>query len=166
MGTVTLNNTAMEGVSSSQLLWNPVTEAWDQKQQGTLGSAHSRLIAGTGETTKSRYRPAVTSSSTGVPVFNTATWTSTDNVTEVTISAQNTTDEPAQSDTTGVLVVFDALNDAVAKALLDDTGSATADVQLHYIPSGGKRTFTGTSYFSRADFKAITNTCRVIVEAQ
>ena len=131
------------------------------------GAAHTRPIPGTGETTKNRYRPAVTVATTGVPATNTVTWTAAENVTELTITVVETVEEASQARTRGALFVFDAVDDAAAKLLLAETGGASDDVLLHFIPIGSTRIFTGASYFTRADFKSIlTDAVTVIVEAQ
>ena len=150
--------------SVTQYLANTLGK-WDQRQRGTDGAAHTRTITGTGETSKNRYLSAVTNASTGVPAVNTMTWTPAENVTELTIACMSAAE--LSTNDNGMLVVFDSIDDASAKLLLDDAGGAAVSTLTHLLIPGESRTFTGTSYFSRADFKSIGSaTISVVVEAQ
>lgn len=132
--------------------------------KGTNGAGHVRPISGTGKVAKNRYLVAVTAADSGIPAANTATWTAAEEVTEITISVSAATGAVSANDD-GVRVVFDAIDDANAKVLVDQAGGAAATVQTFWIPNNSTRTFNGMSYFTRADFVSVGDTMRVTLEA-
>lgn len=131
--------------------------------KSTNGAAHVRQVNGTSQLTKNRNINAAVV--TYAEATNTATWTASDNVTEVVITPKSATAAGIQNDEF-CLVCFDAGTEAIANAFFADTGGAASDVEYHIIPVAESRRFTFTSYLSRVDVLPLNDTMRVIVEAQ
>ena len=129
----------------------------------TNGALHVSPKYGTSQSTKNRnINAAVT---TYAAATNSATWTSTDNVTVIIVTPKSATAAALQNDEF-CLVVFDATSEAVANAWLADAGGVALDVEYHIVPVGKPTRFPFTSYLSRVDVLPLNDTMRVIVEAQ
>lgn len=65
---------------------------------------------------------------------------------------------------TGVIVAFDAPNDAVASAWLADTTTNSSVLQYVFVPVGTTRKFVFNTAITRWDYKAVGNSATVYEE--
>lgn len=105
------------------------------------GSISVRPLPGTGETTKNRNLVTAAPIHPGDDSTNSVTWGLDEDVQSITLSGGSS----------GLFVLFDAVDGATAKRLLEETGGAGLDVQYDFIPAGRVRTYDGVSSFSRLD---------------
>lgn len=134
--------------------------------KGTFNSAHVRPIPGTGGTASNRYIIAAAATHPGNETNNSATWTETENVTELVVTVRSDTAEVSQHDTDGILIVFDAIDATQAKAMLEDTAfDQDKSRQIDMIMSGQTKKYIGTSYFSRVDVVGIDGVLSVSIAA-
>lgn len=130
-----------------------------KKNPTDLTSGHSSVVQELLAQGIYQGRNLAAANTTYASASNSVTWTPGFGVTEVTISA------PTTASLTGILVVFDAPNDAVAAAWLADAGSATTDIQYVLVEPGFPRTFQFISQITRLDVLPLGANCRVVVEA-
>ena len=128
-------------------------------QEFTDGVAHVRPFPGPQTQSRNRNLIDIAETHPGTSATNTATWTTAENVTELTIlvTADNTaTTSTISPQSTWVAATFNASSDAAALANLDLTiDSATTDVQWFKIPLGVPKVFQFTAPVTRVDFASV-----------
>ncbi len=116
------------------------------------GPAHNRNIA------------LAATTHPGTDATNTATWTAAEAVTELTIDAIPTTAGAVQANDK-YLVVVNAPSAAVAKAWLEDAGTASQDVLYEVGSLQSQKVISRSAPITRVDVLPIGDTMRVIIGA-
>ena len=116
-------------------------------------SAGLVAISDIGPITQSRNRLLTAVAKTNVPATNSCTWPAAANIREITITPSGVGTTVAGEDY--VLVAFNAANDAIAAAWLDDTTSVADDIQFAKVHIGESKTFRFTSAQTRLDNLAV-----------